>query len=208
MFRILSRLDNCRWFGIAVLLAATGCVAPQQVGEAITAINKVFQAEYERILDENGTRTYNIPQGRAFAALHTSLARLGMKVVDRDAQAGTLTVSAPAPRPLDLAEWQRAAEADTPLMHKTICPIVGMVACQQVRFEPEGLDIVINATVLPVQNGAEITMTTRMRQIAEPKSGMPRREYPPPTAVRIALDKMWRQFERELEPLGTPIRVR
>lgn len=196
---MMSRYHNARiLLCVIALLFVAGCPDQGQVREAIVAVNTVFQAEYERVLDEHGTRIYKVPQGRVFVALHAALARLGMKVVDQDPQAGTMTVSAPAPRPLDLDEWQRAAAADTPLMHKTVCPIIGNIACQQIRFEPEGLDIVINATVLPVAGGTEVSLTTRMRQIAEPKSGMPRREYPPPTGVRMALDKMWRQLASEL----------
>lgn len=187
----------------ATLLFVSGCASQGQVGEAIVAINKVFQLEYERILDERGTRIVKATQGRAFVALHAGLARLGMKLVDMDPQAGTLTVAASAPAPLDIDEWQRAAAADTPLLRKTVCPIVGELTCQMIRFEPEGLEIVINATVLPVAAGAEVTLTTRMRQIAEPRSGLPRREYPPPTAVSMALDKMWRQLERELAEQDT-----
>jgi hypothetical protein len=37
-----------------------------------------------------------------------------------------------------------------------------------------------------------------MREVAPPKSGMPRREYLPPSAVRMGLDKIWTEFEREL----------
>jgi hypothetical protein len=38
--------------------------------------------------------------------------------------------------------------------------------------------------------------TTRMREIVE-RPGVPRREYPPPTGVRMALDKIWTEYERE-----------
>jgi hypothetical protein len=195
----MRRFHNTRILLCATaLLFVAGCPDQGKVGEAIVAVDQAFQVEYERVLDEHGARIYKAPQGRVFVALHAALSRLGMKVVDQDPQAGTMTVSAPAPRPLDLDEWQRAAAADTPLMHKTVCPIIGNFACQQIRFEPEGLDIVINATVLPVAAGTEVSLTTRMRQVAEPKSGMPRREYPPPTGVRMALDKMWRQLASEL----------
>lgn len=197
--RMLRRVHMRELFvGFATLLLISGCVSQSQIGEAIHAINKVFQVKYEGILDKYGTRVYKVSQARAFVALHAALASLGMKVADQDPLAGTLTVIAPAPRPLNAAEWQSAADADMPLMRETVCPIVGGIACQRIRFEPEGLNIVINATVLPVATGTEITMTTRMRQIVEPKSGMPRREYPPPTAVRMGLDKMWEGFEREL----------
>jgi hypothetical protein len=39
----------------------------------------------------------------------------------------------------------------------------------------------------------------RMREVAAPKSGLPRREYPPPTALRAGLDKIWAALERELK---------
>ena len=38
----------------------------------------------------------------------------------------------------------------------------------------------------------------RMREYAPPKSGVPRREYPPPTAVHMGLEKMWREVDRDL----------
>jgi hypothetical protein len=37
-----------------------------------------------------------------------------------------------------------------------------------------------------------------MREVKPPPSGMPRRDYAPPAAVRIGLDKIWRNFEQEL----------
>ena len=36
-----------------------------------------------------------------------------------------------------------------------------------------------------------------MREIA-PRPGMPRRDYPPPTGVRMALDKIWAAFDQAL----------
>jgi hypothetical protein len=71
-----------------------------------------------------------------------------------------------------------------------------------ITFEPEGLEIVINATVLPAPGGSEISLTARMRQVKPPPSGMPRREYAPPTGVHKALDKIWAQIERELGVKG------
>jgi hypothetical protein len=36
-----------------------------------------------------------------------------------------------------------------------------------------------------------------MREVAPPKSGLPRREYPPPTALQAGIDKIWSALERE-----------
>jgi len=76
------------------------------------------------------------------------------------------------------------------------------MAADFISFEPEGLLTVINATTVDSAGGCEVSLTMRMREVAPPKSGMPRREYPPPTAVRIGLDKIWAQFEQELRAAG------
>jgi hypothetical protein len=183
----------------ALLALLAGCATNEQIGQAIQQVNKAFEAEYERTLAESGTRTVAVPQGHAFVALFAALNKLGMNVIDQDLDAGTLTLSAPAPRPLDAAEWRRAAEADTPKMQKLVCPIVGDLTCQMIKFEPYGLLIEINATVLSTgKDQSEVALTTRMREVAPDPRGLPRREYPPPTAVRMALDKIWAAFDREL----------
>jgi hypothetical protein len=202
--------------GCAMIVLATGCTAPpweptpapepvakpappptpQQFGEALSELNKAFQREYERILDERGSRPDVAPRATAFAALEAALRRLGMIVESRDPDGGTLTVAAPAPRPLSMDEWRRVVQDDGPMMMRILCPKLG-AHCRSIRFEPEDYVIVINAIVLgAANNSSRITLTTRMREIVE-RPGVPRREYPPPTGVRMALDKIWTEYERE-----------
>jgi hypothetical protein len=38
----------------------------------------------------------------------------------------------------------------------------------------------------------------RMREVAPPKQNLPRRDYPPPTALKIGLDKLWATVDQEL----------
>ena len=71
-----------------------------------------------------------------------------------------------------------------------------------INFEPDGLEIVINAALLDGPAGVEVSLTARMHEVAPPKSNMPRRDYPPPTAARIALGKLWQSYERELRQAG------
>jgi len=200
----------------AMIVFATGCTAPpwqptpapepvakpappptrQQIDEALAELNKAFQREYERILDERGSRSDVAPRATAFAALEGGLRRLGMIVESRDPDGGTLTVAAPAPRPLSMDEWRRVVQDDGPMMMRILCPKLGEY-CRKVRFEPEDYVIVINAIVLgAANNSSRITLTTRMREIVE-RPGVPRRDYPPPTGVRMALDKIWTEYERE-----------
>ncbi len=136
-------------------------------------------------------------QAQAFGALQRALRRLGMRVADQAPELGYLNVHAPAPNPLDADEWRVAAEADLPRMREIAARHVGLVSWL-VRFEPEGLDIVINATALGSGASTEISLTMRMRETSPPQSGIPRREYPPPTAVRMGLDKIWGEVDRQL----------
>lgn len=170
----------------------------EQIAAAFGRLNLAFQSEYERIMDERGTRSFPVHRADAFSALNGALAKLGMIVESRDPMAGTLTVASPAPRPLDAGEWRRAAEADLPMMQGILCPTLGERICRSVRFEPDDYVIVINSTVLATANGSQVSLTTRMREIAPSQTGMPRREYPPPTGVRMALDKIWARVEQEL----------
>jgi len=183
--------------GLLAAACAAGCATQSEVRSAITDVNEAFRIEYERILAEKGTRTFPVRQPQAFAALQRALRRLGMRVADEAPELGYLNVHAPAPNPLDADEWRVAAQADLPRLREIAARHVGLVSWL-VRFEPEGLDIVINATALGSGSSSEISLTMRMRETAPPQSGMPRREYPPPTAVRMGLDKIWAEVDRQL----------
>ena len=183
------------WVAAAAL--AAGCAGDPEKIAAITEVNHDFRIEYERILLEIGTRVYRVPRDSAYAALRTSFDQLGMAVIDNSPDIGYIAVRAPAPKPLDAVEWERVNEQDLPRMRQLATPHVGMLA-RFVMFEPEGLDIIINATAVEVRDGTEVSLTMRMRETAPPRTGYPRREYPPPSAVRIGLDKIWREVDRDL----------
>lgn len=189
-----------RWlrvFGVAGAVLTGGCVTDEGVICAINAVNHDFRLEYERILLEKGTRVYRVKRDAAYAALQGAFGRLGMQVADQSPEIGYLNVRAPAPRPLDMQEWKAVVDRDLPRMHELAVPCVGIIARFR-GFEPDGLDLVINATTLEVRDGTEVSLTARMREVAPPKSGRPRRDYLPPTAVSMGLDKIWREVDRDL----------
>ena len=192
--------------GLCVVAAALaqGCASQEGIRCAITDINKEFQEQYERILAEKGARRFTVPPADAFVGTRTALFRLGMRLETQDPDLGLLSVAAPAPTPLNQEEWKQVAQADLPMMQQLAARCVGLTGWL-LKFEPEGLEIVITATVLPASGGSEISLTARMRQVTPPPSGMPRREYAPPTGVHKALDKLWAQIERELGVKGRAI---
>lgn len=192
----LRRLGTPLCIALAILVA--GCPKPEDIRDAINAINKAFQIEYEGILAQRGTRVYNVGCNEARDAMRATLLRLGMEVMDENPALGYLSVSGPAPRPLDLPEWRQAEKADLPRARAIIAKHLGPIAAGLFTFEPEGLAIVMNVTLIPKGAGCEVSLTMRMRETAPPRSDLPRREYPPPTAVRMGLDKIWGRFEQEL----------
>ena len=120
-----------------------------------------------------------------------------MRVVDHAPDIGYLSVMGPAPMPLDLLEWKKAAEQDQPRLRALTSSHVGVLSWF-IAFEPEGLEVVINATSVEVPEGTEVSLTMRMRETKPPRSGIPRREYPPPSAVRMGLEKIWGEVDRDL----------
>ena len=182
----------------ALAMLVAGCITLDQKRDAVDAINKAFRADYEAILARDGTRVYKVSRAEAYDAVRISMARLGMTVESQDPVLGYVNVFAPAPRPLDQKEWEQAAEADLPRTREIIGLHVGIFR-HFFNFEPKGLESVISGTVVEMAAGTEISFTARMREIAPPQSGFPRREYLPPTAVRMALDKMWIGIEREFK---------
>jgi hypothetical protein len=184
--------------GVVLAVVLTACATQEQKGDAIGAVNRAFRVEYEAILAEKGTRIVRASRTDAYEAMRVALARVGMQVEAQDPGLGFLTVIAPAPRPLDLAEWRQAAEADLPNLRAITHPYIGALS-NFISFEPEGLLVVINATVLSVRAGSEVSLTVRLREVAPPLSGIPRREYVTPSAVRMGLDKIWATFEHELQ---------
>jgi hypothetical protein len=189
------------WRTIACALLAlylAGCVSDEDKIVAIRAVNDAFRIGYEKILTEKGTRVFKVRRDDAFTAMRVAMAGIRMRTESQDSLLGHLVVVAPAPLPLDDGEWRRASDADLPLLRKIIEPHVGGFSAAFVQFEPQGLEVVIGATFVETDAGTEISLTARLREIAPPKSGWPRREYLSPNIVVAGLDKIWGAFEQEL----------
>jgi len=193
-----------RTSGRAVLLAVgaaallTGCATQEELVSAINAVNEDFGQEYERILRDEGTKTFVATKDEAFAAIQATMPELGMTVDTQDSTLGYLRASGTAPNPLSQAEWEQAGETDLPRMRRIVRQHAGLIGWF-VPFEPEGLEILINATILEkAARLVDVSVTFRMHEIAPPKSGYPRRKYPPPTAMRMGISKFWRHFQRNL----------
>jgi len=202
--KTMLRSNALRTGGLVLLAALLGaCASDQQKINAINAVNQGFRVEYEKLLAERGSRVYRNNRNDAFLAMRVTLAGLGMRTEQQDVTLGHLAVAAKAPLPLSDDEWNSASQPDLPLLQRLIEPHVGVVA-NFVRFEPQGLEVVINATFLEVPAGTEVSLTVRLREIAPPRSGWPRREYVAPHILSVGLEKILGAFERELRAGPAP----
>lgn len=182
---------------LALALAVAGCATDRQRIDAIHAVNEAFRVDYEAILAMKGTQLFQVPRDDAFAAMRVALARAGMHTEDQNESLGLIVAAGKSPLPLDAEEWKTVVAADQPRLQEVIRPIVG-VGASFVHFEPQGLETVITASFVPVGRATEVSLTVRLRETAPPQSGWPRREYLPPTAVSMGLDKIWAAFEEDL----------
>jgi len=188
------------WFGVSVLALAAGCVSEQAKRDAINEVNAAFKAEYEATLAKDGTHFVNASPSEAFDAVNASFVKLGLVVTQQSRGLGLITAEAPAPRPLDRGEWDHAAANDLPKTRELLRKHLGVVA-ELFNFEPEGLDTVMTATIIGARGGSEISYTMRMREVAPPTQNLPRRDYPPPTALKVGLAKLWASVAKELAPI-------
>jgi len=191
----------CVWLMLAGTILLAGCVSMVSVEtrrDAINEINRAFKEQYEAILARNGAHFVYAGAGATFDATLAALVNLGMEIPQQSRGLGFINADAAAPLPLSRAEWDRAGTADLPWARELLSRHVGLLA-EFFTFEPEGLDIVITATIIEARGGSEVSLTMRMREVAAPKSGLPRREYPPPSALQAGLDKIWGTLDRELK---------
>ena len=185
------------WLGVALLALITGCLTQESKVDAINAVNAAFKAEYETELARNGTHFVNANPNDAFDAVYASFVKLGLVVTQQSRGLGLITAQAPAPTPLSQEEWESASANDLPKAKELLRRYIGGAA-EFFHFEPKGLDTVMTATILGTRGGAEISFTMRMHEVTPIQQGLPRREYPPPTALKVGLDKTWATVDKEL----------
>ena len=188
---------------LTTLLVAmlAGCLEPDegdpQVRDAIREVNDVFAASYQKMLEQNGVRNFPVDQAAAISAMERVLRSVGFVVRRREGDY-YLHVSAPAPLPLNTAEWDLVRSLDEPAMREIAVRYLGLKG-NLARLQPQGLEVHGYLTLLPAAQGTDISLTMRMLETrpADPNSVLPRRDYPPPHAAQIGYEKIWQRFGAE-----------
>jgi hypothetical protein len=199
-----STVERRRWqVALLALVVIPACVSDQTKREAIQDINAAFKPQYEATLAKYGVRTVDARPDVAFDAVNAAMVRLGFVVQQQSRGLGLIAAEAPAPRPLDLDEWNRAAAADLPQTREILRRHIGALA-ESFNFDSQGLDTVLTATIIGTGTRSEISFTMRLREVAAARGDLPRREYPPPSTLKVGLDKIWAAFDQELARRRAP----
>ena len=166
------------------------------VAAAIAEVNETFRIDYKSLLADVGSRSFEMPRDKAFKLMRRTLRELGFQETNSESDY-YLSVTAPAPKPLDDWEWERVVSADEPVIKQIASKHLGLKG-RFVKLEPDGINIDGTITLIEKAGATNISITFRFREIKpqSPESILPRREYPPPTASRIGYEKIWLRFEQ------------
>lgn len=171
--------------GVVTTLLLSGCAATMQPN--LDQLGAFWWSENQKLLEQMGTRSYPLERMVAHRAMLVALTNLEMIVEDQDSQAGFIMARGNAPRPLSMQEWKRVEQIEAPIIRS----YVGF----PVAFTPENKEIIVNAFILERQNDVQITLRFRKKQLGN-TYGLTVTDQAPPEAVRIALPKVWDEFER------------
>lgn len=187
---------NIRRLVIVVFLGLVMVGCKSQFNAAMTKLNTTWKGMNDQFLLKEGRRTFDVTLQQAFAAVQTSVQRLGMVIEKQDVQTGFMLVTAPAPAPLTGDEWAVVQETDTPKMRTIIEDEIGALSWLA-KLDPSNRDILANVFVTDKTEGVEVTIGFRI-QDSNPTTGRAKRMQAPPTAVRIGIRKFWSVFDEEI----------
>ncbi len=178
-------------------------VTDPKLAALMEELNSEWKKGYQGVLDDIGTRHYNLPRDVAMKNMLQVLRKLGFKPINTESDYYLYVVSA-ADAPFSEQEWRRGKKADEPLMKDIAHKHLGLKGRLAASLQPDGLEIHGTVTMLESDNGIEVMITFRLVEIKPqpPESILPRREYPPPQTTRIAYEKIWSMFEEQAMPLA------
>jgi len=181
---------------VSLMLAVTSCVSDKSYNRAILNLESSWKEKNDRTLETDGHRFYNATKQQGFMAGQLAASRLGMVVEEQSYETGFMLVTAPAPTPLTMSEWELVQKADTKEMRSLITEDIGVMG-RWATLDPSSKEVLANLFVIEKGEGIEVSVGLRLRAKTR-TSAKKRRLQPPPTAVRLGLSKFWTAFEQEL----------
>lgn len=120
-----------------------------------------------------------------------------MFIEQQDIASGYLQGSAPAPTPLSKQEWGLVEQSDNPSLQAIATQELGAIG-SQFTLDPEPYDVLLNVFVSEIPQGATVSLELRIKNRTVQMYKTAYSSEPPPTAVRIGVEKFWYVFGQQI----------
>ncbi|MEQ8710239.1 MAG: hypothetical protein RIC36_14705 [Rhodospirillales bacterium] len=189
---------------ISVLLASlilASCVSLEEVNRAFFAVDAEWQRDYDKVVDDYGTRYYPVPKDVAVELLIDSLQDMGMIIQSRGLTDGIVLAESLAPDPLSKDEWKAVAEIEEPRMKRIVAEEIGTASAAFFVLDPTRYRITLGAKVTGGKNASLIAIQGRLVHVGGIQ-GMYAPKHIPPLAAQLGALKIWDHFRQKLEDAG------
>jgi S1-C subfamily serine protease len=190
------RLRKAVAFVILAALVPAGCATQTDVYGAFAKIDHAWKEENDRLLAANGKRSVAASKYQSFLATQQALRRLGLVVRNAELATGYIYAIGPAPAPLDGREWESVRTQETPRLRRIVTDELGVIG-HFATLNSMSYDILTNAYVQETSAGADVSVTFAMQNKSPSLRAIG--SQPPPSAVKIGLDKFWAAVDTELK---------
>jgi hypothetical protein len=181
---------------VFLVLAVTACVSDKSYNRALLQLEGAWKEVNDRTLESDGRRLFNATKQQGFMAAQLTASRLGMVVEEQSYQTGFMLVTATAPVPLTMSEWELVQKSDTQEMRSILTDNLGVMG-RWATLDPSSKEVLANVFV--TEKGEDIEVSVGLRLRAKTRTSSKKiRLQPPPTAVRMGLSKFWTTYEKEL----------
>lgn len=195
--------------GLAAALFLSGCVSAPDITRFSARLDGVWGPEAAAVLRDQGARVYQADPAVLQAAMADSLRALGMTVEEISPGTGPgpgiVSASAIGPVPLSEADWDHAAEVETPRMQRVAAETIGPLSGALAYLDPSSYRIFFSATQQlqegPSQ-GVQVTLAARMGYVGSAMDGARWPTVLPPQALRAGAATVWAELDRTLTGRG------
>jgi hypothetical protein len=146
---------------ISLMLAVTACVSDKSYNRAILKLEGAWKEVNDRTLENDGHRFYKATKQQGFMAGQLTANRLGMVVEQQSYETGFMLVTAPAPTPLTMSEWELVQKADTKEMRSILQDELGVMG-RWATLDPSGKEVLANVFVVEKGEGIEVSVGLRL----------------------------------------------
>jgi len=199
---------------VVFLLVVGGCVSSEEIAKAQLAVNEDWRVRSEQIFDELGTRSFSVPIEVAQRAVRQALLSQGYNYVgyqflfdmvdrrnmvlpDRNKYVGARVGFARAPELIREGEWEIIVAEDEERTRDVIRNAVGDFIASQFSLNPANYIVTLGVKMENNDHETTISLFGHALDLDDPDNALASR-YIPPSALRIGLEKIWKEVEIEI----------